>query len=406
MKIRKIRHRSGNTGWQVDFGLVTQPDGSRRRVQKGFKTKAEAEKALSDAKEKRTVHGDAAIALAESERIRFVAARDKLAAAGGTIEKAVELFLRHNATIKEPILLEELLTKCIDAKATLGASIRYLQQFRCSCTNFIRSREDRLAHTITRDEVRQWVLGQGWAPKTQRVYLGDLRALFAWARSEHFVAENPASGDGPEKIALAKLDDSAISRLQVRDVKRLFARIASVRRGEDFRPLLWYVALGLFCGIRPAELEKMDRGDVNLKERHAVVSAPIAKTRRRRVVDLSEAACAWLALDKRSEGHIIPVNFVRRWRRLRTELKLTPWPHDVMRHTFASMHYAEHQDEALLKAQMGHSAGEDTLMRHYRALATRAEAAAFWKFTPSKRRAKVWKQRPISEQQQLSRPGG
>lgn len=50
------------------------------------------------------------------------------------------------------------------------------------------------------------------------------------------------------------------------------------------------------------------------------------------------------------------------------------------------MHYASHQDESLLKAQLGHSEDEDTLMQHYRALATRREAAVFWALKPSSRR--------------------
>jgi integrase len=58
------------------------------------------------------------------------------------------------------------------------------------------------------------------------------------------------------------------------------------------------------------------------------------------------------------------------------------WPKNVLRHTFASMHYAMHQDESLLKAQMGHWERTSTLHRHYRALKTKAEAAKFWALHP------------------------
>ena len=379
MKIRKIRNAAGNVRWQADFGMVLQADGKARRVQKYFRTQDAAKAELADAREKRQAHGDAAITLTQGERIRFVAARDKLAAAGGTIEQAVELFLRHSTAMREPKELADLLEKCICAKEKQGASVRYLQQFRCSCLNFIRGKESKLAHTVTREEIRNWVLDAGWAPKTQRVYLGDLRALFAWALTERHVAENPASGKGPEMIVLARLDDTPITRLRAAYVRRLLRRTAAQDAG-----LLWYVTLAVFAGVRPGELGKMNRGAVSLGERHVVVDAKIAKTRQRRVVDLSPNACAWLAQDDLRQGPIVPVNFVRRWRRLRAALKLRPWSHDVMRHTFASMHYAQHQDEALLKAQMGHSAGEDTLMRHYRALAGRAEASKFWGIAPQK----------------------
>ena len=58
------------------------------------------------------------------------------------------------------------------------------------------------------------------------------------------------------------------------------------------------------------------------------------------------------------------------------------WPPDVLRHTFASRHHAQHQDEASLKARMGHGELSDMLHQHYRTLATSAEAARFWGLRP------------------------
>ena len=47
------------------------------------------------------------------------------------------------------------------------------------------------------------------------------------------------------------------------------------------------------------------------------------------------------------------------------------------------LHYAMHQNEALLQTQMGHESKEE-LHRHYRAITTRAEAGRFWKLMPLK----------------------
>lgn len=58
-----------------------------------------------------------------------------------------------------------------------------------------------------------------------------------------------------------------------------------------------------------------------------------------------------------------------------------PWPHNALRHTYASMHYAFHENEARLQAQMGHESAA-MLHRHYRALKTKAEAARFWALRP------------------------
>jgi hypothetical protein len=126
------------------------------------------------------------------------------------------------------------------------------------------------------------------------------------------------------------------------------------------------------------------------------------------VVDIADNALAWLrAVELPKVGRLCGANWLERWRVFRracgwsvgkpeakghrgklravgerVAITRGPWRPDVMRHTFASNHYAQHQNEALLKAQMGHWKQSDTLHRHYRAVKTREEAARFWGLRP------------------------
>ena len=170
-----------------------------------------------------------------------------------------------------------------------------------------------------------------------------------------------------------------------------------------------YVVLTLFCGIRPEEVQVLPGSKINLAEGTAVVMGVTAKTRKRRVVDLTANAVAWLETVTLPEGAICGADWEKRWRFFRRSLGWAcgddargkghrtqrwqsmvarvpvtrgEWPKDVLRHTFASMHYAQHQNEHLLKAQMGHWEKAETLMRHYRAVMTRTEAARFWSLRP------------------------
>jgi integrase len=203
-------------------------------------------------------------------------------------------------------------------------------------------------------------------------------------------------------VKRATIEDAEIEILSVSECARLLVRVMRPAKrgyfaGEDFSPLLPYVVLGLFCGIRPEELQRMSWDEVDLEERTAIVMGRSSKTRQRRVVDISENAVKWLKLapeDKRA-GKIAPPNFRRKWIRLRrstgflVKLKeekaapehLRPWPHDAMRHTYATMHYAYHRNEMLLQTQMGHSSGA-MLFQHYRAIASKAAASRFWNLTP------------------------
>ncbi len=58
------------------------------------------------------------------------------------------------------------------------------------------------------------------------------------------------------------------------------------------------------------------------------------------------------------------------------------WPHNALRHSFGSYHYAKHRDENLTAAEMGNSPA--VVFRHYRALVKPEAATKFWKLIPDR----------------------
>ena len=65
-----------------------------------------------------------------------------------------------------------------------------------------------------------------------------------------------------------------------------------------------------------------------------------------------------------------------RHERLQRLARLTPWPRNVLRHSFGSYHLAFHKNEALTAAEMGNSPA--VIFRHYRALVTPEAAERYW----------------------------
>ena len=124
-----------------------------------------------------------------------------------------------------------------------------------------------------------------------------------------------------------------------------------------------------------------------------MITSAASKTNRPRVIEISKVAAIWFRLWRRlcpGQESLVPKGFERKWRALRAAAGVGAL-HDGLRHTFASMHYAEHQNAAQLKALMGHSQTEETLFKHYRAVQTlsgdtitRKMASDFWKLTPTK----------------------
>lgn len=400
--IRKRVYPSGKVSWQVDVWLQ-DGSGSCKRRQKSYETEKAAEKALKKIRETREKQGLEAFSLSTEDRVRYQAAERRLKEAGLTLEEAVDLAILHGRRSKEAVDLGELWKLFKADRERRNRDPVWVGKLGVAINSFILGRELKQAHLVTRPEIDNWITGNGWKPKTQKNYLGALSSMFAWGKVEGYVAVNPCL-----KIELPTSAEREPVVLSVEACERLLNlalngegeawdyRAQKYRKAFIYRPLLGYIAVAMFGGVRPEEIARSPRSVIDLDHAVLIVAAGRAKpgrgnTRRRRVVDLSANAVAWLKRWNKlcPGGWIVPKGFAPDWRALRIAAECWPWPHDALRHTFATMHYAMHQNETRLKAQMGHSRGEDTLFEHYRAvqlpdgkLVTKAMAEKFWGLSP------------------------
>ena len=366
----------------VDYGIV-----EGRRLRRSYGSEAEALEAMASARAARRRHGDSVMDLEAGEVARYLALRGKLEAVGASIEEAVRFYLKHGAgPRRERVRAEDLLALCLEAKWEENKRPRYLSQLKCSVMSFLREGHlGRWADEISREDVERWLRAHPeWKPKTRNVYLIDLRTVFAWGVTQGKVALNPCEG-----VAKVSLDDEEIASLSAKECERLLRACLS-----GWPDLMGYVVIGLFGGIRPEELQRLAWDAVSVDSERGrvevIVSGRRAKTRRRRVVDLVGEALAWLeaadlppaVIDRQRPSPICPPNFAKRWKACRQAAHLfAGWPHDALRHTYASMHYAAFEDEAKLQAQLGHTSAA-LLHQHYRALKSRGEATEWLGLRP------------------------
>ncbi len=150
--------------------------------------------------------------------------------------------------------------------------------------------------------------------------------------------------------------------------------------------LLGYYALALFAGIRPTdELLKLQWQHVfggGSGQIHIPVE--VSKTGRDRYIPIEETLSDWLRyIAPPQVGAVTPPrNHVVRRRKVQRSAGITPWPQDVMRHSYASYWMTIHRDEDRCRDAMGHST-KDMLVRHYRKHTTEVAAHAFWAVRPS-----------------------
>jgi integrase len=163
---------------------------------------------------------------------------------------------------------------------------------------------------------------------------------------------------------------------------------------EDLH-LLPFLVLGCFAGVRPdGELQKVEWSDIDLNEKVITIRPDVSKTNRRRFVDLSDNAKAWLqAFINRAgapTGRIVTYSEseLRHHRAANWKAAgIEQWIQQGMRHTFCSNWLAQHKDINRLVLMSGHDS-VDTMFRHYHRGTPKAEAQAYWRIRPRHRPSK------------------
>jgi integrase len=155
--------------------------------------------------------------------------------------------------------------------------------------------------------------------------------------------------------------------------------------------MMLYIVIGLFAGLRPAEIERLRWSMIDLGSKQIMLPGSVAKRRKRRNVELSNNLVAWLT--PLVGKPICPKNFRRNFDAIRRlagfkgsaskkagDESLLPWPHDVIRHTAISHHFAAFEDEGKTAKWAGQS--PEVMHTHYKGLVCKEDSQIFWGLKP------------------------
>lgn len=282
------------------------------------------------------------------------------------LERAVDFFLTHDRPGEEK-KLHEAITTCLKQKQQAGKSKRYVQQLGYALHSFGRGRSDLLCSEISAKEIEDWLNGHEWGPKTRKGNLIDLRTFINFCIRREWMKRDPTKGI--EEIILTPKPPQIFTVEQVQMI---------MNTARDHQPtLIPYFALGMFCGIRPAEIFRLHWPNIYLDRGFVEVEVAKAKTRRRRLVTISDNCKTWLKLG----GDLPVIDFQDRFEDVRNRCGMADsWPQNAMRHSFCSYHLAMHQNAALTASEAGHS--QEQLFKDYRELVTKDQAEKFWQIRP------------------------
>jgi integrase len=149
-------------------------------------------------------------------------------------------------------------------------------------------------------------------------------------------------------------------------------------------PLKPLIAIGGMCGLRTAELQRLEWEDVWRIEGHIEISQTKSKTRSRRLVPICPALAEWLRPYRHSSGKLWQGSdrcFHKGSAEVCDRAKVSRKPNGL-RHSFCSFHFVLHANENLTAAQAGNSPA--MIHQHYKGLATKAEAERWFNIQPAK----------------------
>ena len=279
------------------------------------------------------------------------------------------------------IEIGEAVKLCLADKEAEGVSPRTLQSLRSVLLRFASRHEGVLMDELDASNATDFVDELRISLRTRLGYLTDLRTLFSWGMQKCFIEENPVVAAMPgratrKRIMLAKRSRRREQVLSVQECRKLMRWVE-----ENDPGLLVYPVLCLFAGLRPErEAPEVDWADVTFAD--ITVDARIAKDGETRIIEpLTPNLVEWLKVIGSSGTISLPLrNLKRRWERAR-EVLGRDWPHDAMRHSYASYHFAMYRDAGLTAKNLGHP-NATLLRKDYNNAVTHAEANAFWSIGP------------------------
>ena len=369
-KIYKKVHRSGQVGYVADLGLI---NGKRER--RSFQSKVEAETFGEMARVKKQNEGTAAFGISESVRVDASKASALLAPHGVSLVEAARYYIDHVLAYRNAPSLSQIVNNLIDEATRNERRQRTVEDLRYRLDTFAADFPDRKLSDLTVEDLKDWLDEDGWSPRTRINFVTKISQLYNYAIKHGWVEVNLAA-----RIDRPTVEDKEPEILTIEQARTLLEK--STKFG-----LLPYVALGLFAGLRSAELLRLNAEAVKLDERVIVIGQAVAKKRSRRVVEMSEGLHAWLQVCPPMVGSVVAVAAFRdNFEELKQAAELENWPHNALRHSFGSYHLAHHGDATKTANQMGHQS-TDVVHNHYKALVTKAEAEKFWALRPVSRTA-------------------
>jgi integrase len=274
----------------------------------------------------------------------------------------------HNATLPDKTV-EEVYQEMLAAKRKDGASEAYLHDLKTRLGHFSRDFKDSLANVTTAD-LDAWLRKLKLSPRSRNNHRRAIVGLFNFAKAAGYLNRDRKSA--AEHTARARKTVEAIEVFAPADFAKLLTAADKV--------ILPYFVLGGFCGLRTAEILRLNWEDIRWPESSIIIGAAIAKTRTRRLAPFTDTAAAWLAGWKAKTGRVLPIKQPEHRVKDICKAAGVAWCHNGLRHSWITYRLSQSKDAVRTAYEAGNS--PQVIRSNYDAVATEAEGKLWFSIMP------------------------
>jgi integrase len=313
-----------------------------------------------------------------------------------SLSEAVEFYLKRHPIGLPPKTVREVVDELIASKASAGKSGVYIKDLTLRLGAFADSFQLRIT-SVTGRQIEEYIRGlktlnsnesqrRSLAGRTQNNIRRLISTLFKFAIKRGYLPKDHDEISGVEK---ATVDSGEIEVFSPAELQKLFAAcLTPVKERGKWRTreeMIPYLAVAAFCGLRAAEIMRLDWSEIHLSgtERFVEIKAGNAKTASRRTVPITDNCAAWLERYAKPSGPVI--NLSRADKQLflyLAEKSGVPWKHNGLRHSFISYRLAVVKDVGQVSLEAGNS--PQMVFKHYRQLVRESEAKTWFSIQPPK----------------------
>jgi len=242
-------------------------------------------------------------------------------------------------------------------------------------------------------------------PVTRNSQLARLKSFANWCVKKRLLLSSPLAGIEPSPMIYKEpaffdpFKTEQIMRIAERET--LEAAAGEDREGKNRAISVgMFLTLGFYAGIRTSEICRTRWSDINLDDGFIRIPYPKGATsgERPRIVELEPSTASWIrfyydmfmCVNKNGRAIrelVVPDEWrVSDWKQERLAPLSLSWGndanHNVMRHTYATMHVAAFRNPGATALNLGHGSSLEKLERHYKGLYTYSSAVAYWEMFP------------------------